>query len=130
MKTNRALFLARDDPARRFYLNNSLAEFDYVIERVPEDFVLLPEILTRKGQNLILLGKGKAGITELERAIELKPDYWPPYAYTSDYFKSVGDLKTARELLDRGLALSPDAKGLLRRADELKQPAAPKKGAP
>ena len=130
MKTNRALFLARDQLARRFYLTDALDELDYVIKRVPEDFILLPEILTRKGENLILLGKGQVGILELERAIELKPDYWPPYAHMSDYFKGLGDLKMAREVLERGLSLSPEAKGLLRRADELKQVADRKKGAP
>lgn len=121
MKTNRALYLARDQLMRRFYLTDSLDEFDYVIRRVPEDFILLPEILTRKGENLILLGKGQVGILELEHAIELKPDYWPPYGYISDYYKSLGDVKSARETLERGLQLSPDAKGLLRRIDELKQ---------
>lgn len=127
MKTNRALYLARDQLMRRFYLTDSLDEFDYVIRRVPEDFILLPEILSRKGENLILLGKGQVGVLELEHAIELKPDYWPPYGYISDYYKSLGDVKSAREALERGLQLSPDAKGLLRRLDELKQASAQNK---
>ena len=130
MKTNRALFLARGQQARRFYLADSLTEFDYVITRVPDDFILLPEILARKGENLILLGRGQVGVLELERAIELKPDYWPPYAYISDFHKRAGDLTKAREILERGLALSPDAKGLLRRADELKQSSEKKKAKP
>lgn len=130
MKTNRARFLARDELARRFYLTDSIGEFDYVITRVSDDFILLPEILTKKGENLILLGKGQVGILELERAIELKPDYWPPYAHLSDYFKSLGDLKMAREVLERGLSLSPESKGLLRRADELNSVADRKKGTP
>lgn len=130
MKTNRARFLARDELARRFYLTDSIGEFDYVITRVSDDFILLPEILTKKGENLILLGKGQVGILELERAIELKPDYWPPYAHLSDYFKSLGDLKMAREILERGLSLSPESKGLLRRADELNSVADRKKGTP
>ena len=121
MKTNRALYLARDQLMRRFYLTDSLDELDYVIRRVPEDFILLPEILARKGENLILLGKGQVGILELEHAIELRPDYSPPYGYISDYYKSLGDIKSARETLERGLELSPDAKGLLRRLDELRQ---------
>jgi tetratricopeptide (TPR) repeat protein len=130
MKTNRALFLARDQTARRFYLNDSLTEIDYVIRHVPEDFILLPEILTRKGENLILLGKGSVGILELERAIDLRPDYWIPYGHISDYYKTLGDLKTARDVLDKGLAISPDAKGLLRRVDELKSTTNKKKITP
>lgn len=130
MKTNRALFLARGQQARNFYLADSLTEFDYVITRVPDDFILLPEILAKKGENLILLGRGQVGVLELERAIELKPDYWPPYAYISDFHKRAGDLTKAREILEQGLVLSPGAKGLLRRADELKQPSEKKKAKP
>src|SRR5256885_9933612 len=44
MKTNRALYLARDPRTREFYLRDSITEFDYVLERAAEDFVLLPEI--------------------------------------------------------------------------------------
>ena len=62
------------------------------------------------------------GIQELERAIELNPDYWPPYAHMSDYYKSKGEIKTAREWLEKGLVTSPDARGLTRRLAELDAP--------
>ena len=58
MKTNRAVLLSRDPVTRRFYLGDAVTEFDYVITRAPADFVLLPEILTKKAQNLVMLGKG------------------------------------------------------------------------
>ena len=45
MKTNRGLILARDEQWRRFYLKDAIVEFDYVIDRAPPDYVLLPEIL-------------------------------------------------------------------------------------
>jgi hypothetical protein len=119
MKTNRAVVLARDQQVRQAYLSDSLREFNYVIERAPKDFILLPEILAKKGENLIRLGQGPRGVLELERAAELKPDYWPPYAYMSDYFKGVGDPVKARQLLERGLTHAPDAIGLKRRLAEL-----------
>ena len=112
MKTNRGVLLARDEQSRRFYLNNSIVEFDYVIDRAPPDFVLLPEILTKKGENLIRLGQGSTGNLQLLRAIELKANYWPPYAAMSDYYKNTGDLKSAREVLEKGLSASPDAGAL------------------
>jgi hypothetical protein len=115
MKTNRGVLLARDDQLIRFYLNDAILEFDYVIERAPPDFVLLPEFLMKKGENLIRLGKGESGNLQLLRAIELKPDYWPPYAAMSDYYKNTGDLKNAREVLEKGLAASPGAKALKER---------------
>ena len=119
MNTNRAVLLARDGQVRLSYLAASLLEFDYVIQRSSESFVLLPEILTKKGENLIRLGKAPVGILELERAADLKPDYWPPYAQLSDYYKSVGDRQKAKEALDRGLSSSPDAQPLRRRLSEL-----------
>lgn len=122
MKTNRAVYLAQNETTRRFYLLDSLTEFDFVIQRAPADFVLLPEILAKKGENLIRLGKGSVGLLELERAIELNPGYWPPYAHLGDYYKSLGDLKTARDWLERGLAQAPDATGLKRRLSELDAP--------
>ena len=119
MKTNRAVLLTLDPIARRFYLADSIIEFDYVITRAADDFLLLPEILTKKAENLVLLGKGPLAVFEFERAIEIKSDYWPPYAYLSDYYKQAGNTKKARELLDAGLAQVPDAKGLQRRLAEL-----------
>ena len=74
MKTNRATLLARDPKVRHFYLEDSLSEFDYVIERSADDFVLLPEILNKKGENLFRLNRAPVALVVLERAVELRPD--------------------------------------------------------
>ena len=76
-------------------------------------------IHTKKGENLIRLGKSRDGVAELEQAIAIKPDYWPPYAALSDYYKAKGDSAKARELLDQGLVVAPDAKGLKMRVEGL-----------
>jgi len=119
MKTYRGVILAREEQWRRFYLRDAIEEFDYVIDRAPPDFVLLPEILMKKGENLIRLGQGGSGLTQLLRAIQLKPGYWPPYAVMSDYYKNTGDLKKAHEVLENGLSASPDAKALKERLANL-----------
>ncbi|HUP08291.1 MAG TPA: tetratricopeptide repeat protein [Caldimonas sp.] len=119
MKTNRAVLLARDPSVKQFYLADAVTEFDYVIERAPPDFVLLPEMLTKKGENLVLLGKAPLAVLAFEQAIEKKKDYWIAYARLSDYYKETGDLRKARETLERGLAAAPDAKLLERRLAEL-----------
>ena len=119
MKTNRANVLAPDRPTRQAWLEVSIADFDYVIANAPRDFALLPEILTKKGENLIALGKSVQGLGELLRAIDLKSDYWPPYAQISDYYKANGDRQKAREFLEKGLSLVPDATALKRRLAEL-----------
>jgi len=127
---NRATFLSRTQQERLLNLNSSIYEFDYVIQRAPPDFVLLPEILTKKGESLIRLGRGPDGALELQRAIALKPDYWPPYAAMSDYNKEIGDLKAAREWLEKGLSTSPNTKALLQRRAELDGPKGKHKSAP
>ena len=119
MWTNRARFMVGERRLLGSYLQNSIQEFDYVAERAPASFVLLPEILTKKGENLIRLEKGPLGALDLERAIGLKPDYWPPYAALSDYYREAGDLVRARQVLNDGLAKSPGAKPLRSRLAEL-----------
>lgn len=122
IKVRRGMVLARDPTTRRFFLSDAIIEYDYVIKRAPDDFVLLPEIITKKGEILVQLGKAPSAVYQFERAIELKPDYWPPYAHLSDHYKESGDVRKAREVLDAGLAKVPDAKALQRRVAELDAP--------
>ena len=119
MKTNRAVLLARSEQVRAGYLTDSLHEFDYVLERAAPDFVLLPEILTKKGENLVRMNKGPLATIEFERAVEIKPDYWLAYAQLSDYYKGVGMKQEARDALNRGLATAPGTPALTRRLAEL-----------
>ena|SRR5437879_1921324 len=116
---NYALYSARTKLDRDRLLRAALNEFDYVIPRVAPDFAVLPEILTRKGETLVRLGRAPEGVGQLNRAIELKRDYWPPYAALSDHYKKAGDLANAREWLEKGLSAAPDAKALQRRLAEL-----------
>jgi tetratricopeptide (TPR) repeat protein len=131
MKVNRATILARNQQDRHHYLTDSIRDFDYVIERAPTDFVLLPEMLTKRGETLVKLGRTSQGIADLQRAIDIKPDYWPPYGSLSDYYKTVGDVAKARALLETAISHAPDSKSLKRRLAELgsgsgKQRLAPK----
>lgn len=129
MMTNRALYLARSKGTREHYLAASINEFDYVLERAPIEFPLLPEILTKKGENLIKLDRGTLGIQALETAINVKVDYWPPYAALSDYYKSAGDVGRARDWLEKGVAAVPEARPLKERLVKLETgKARPKSG--
>jgi tetratricopeptide (TPR) repeat protein len=119
LQTNRAMLLARNEQWKKFYLGASLEEFNFVIDRAPDSFVLLPEILTKKGENMMRINQAQRAIPVLERAISLKPDYWPPYAVLADYYKSSKDVAKARSTLENGLAHSPNAKALKRRLAEL-----------
>ena len=119
MDVNRAVFLAktREDRMHNYY--QSVNEFDYVIERATPDFSLLPEVLTKKGESLIALGRAGEAMFEFERAIKIKPDYSPAYAAASDFYKENGKLGKAREWLAKGLSAAPDASALKRRLAEL-----------
>jgi len=130
MASNRASFSSPNRQERMRNLNDSIGEFNYVIERAPANFALLPEIYTKKGENLIRLGKGPHGVLELNRAIDIKPDYWPPYAAMSDYYKEIGDSGKAREWLEKGLSTSPNTKALMRRLAELDGPNDKRKAPP
>ena len=117
--TNHALYSARTKHDRDDGLRYSIGEFDYTIQRVAPDFAMLPEMLTRKGENLLRLGRAPEAVVELNRAIGLNPAYWPPYAALSDHYKAAGDLAAARDWLEKGLSATPDSKALKRRLAEL-----------
>jgi len=72
---------------------------------------MLPEIYTKRGENLLRLRELGEGMMSLQHAIDLKPDYWPPYAALGDYFKEAGNYAKAAEWLQKGLAASPNANG-------------------
>jgi len=121
---NRALYFSSTKRDRDRELAASVNEFDYVLRNVAPDFALLPEILTRRGESLLRLENGPRGLLDLNRAIELKSDYWPPYAALSDYFKALGDFDAAREWAEKGLSAAPGTKALQRRLAELDKPKA------
>ncbi|HKA43512.1 MAG TPA: tetratricopeptide repeat protein [Burkholderiales bacterium] len=116
---NNATLTARKPEERQFLLRASVDEFNYMIKNAPANAVLMPEILTKKGETLIRMGRAAEAIQPLQHAIELKPDYWPPYAALSDYYKSVGNTAKAREWLDKALAIAPESKALRVRQAEL-----------
>ena len=120
MKTNRALLLARTKQVRNYYLHSSIQEFDYVINSSPATFFMLPEIYTKRGENLLRLHELGEGMMSLQHAIDLKPDYWPPYVALADYFKEAGSNAKAVEWLQKGLAAAPNAKPLQERLAALK----------
>lgn len=119
LQTNTALLKAPTKVRRISLLEISIREFDYVIRNVPDDFVLLPEILTKKGVNLIRIDRGSEAVRVMQRAMELKADYWPPYAYLSDYYKDIGEQEKAKAVLKQGLSHSPASKALKSRLTEL-----------
>ena len=93
----------------------SIPEFNYILNYTPPDYVLLPEILTKRGDALLHLGKHGEALRDLQAAISARPDYWPPYALLGDHYRDAGDQAKAREWLEKGLSQAPDAVALKNR---------------
>jgi tetratricopeptide (TPR) repeat protein len=119
MNANRAMFLARTEEVKKFYLGEALREYAYVFEHTRPELPLLPEIHARKGDALLRLGQIPDGLAAIEHAVGLKPDYWLPYAYASDHFKRAGDVARARNWLEKGLAAAPESPALKSRVESL-----------
>lgn len=104
---------------RRQLQGRALGGFRYVIKNAPEDFILLPEILTWVGRSEMLLGNAKGAARAFNQAIGIKPDYWPPYYHFAELLNRKGQRKEAIEVAKRGLSHSPRAKPLLLLFSEL-----------
>lgn len=109
---HRSLRIGLSNAERRNLLQRALGGFQYVINNSPEDFILLPEILTWDGRSETLLGNAKNAAKEFNRAIAIKPDYWPAYFHLAELLNRKGEKKEALEVVKRGLKYAPNTKPL------------------
>jgi tetratricopeptide (TPR) repeat protein len=93
----------------RFYLSDAIEEFNYVLKRVSDHFILKPEILSKKGVALSLLGKDNEATHAFLSAIHQKPDFVFPYIQLSKLYVKNGEIEEARKVLDRALEHSPNS---------------------
>ncbi len=96
-----------------------LGDLLYSIENSPPDFVLLPEIYTKRGQVHLDLKRPAAADASFAKARSLKPDYWPAYVHWAAYLQSIGRKASAKELAEEGLAYAPDSKSLRKLLSDL-----------
>ena len=61
------------------------------------------------GAWLVVHGKAEQGITELNRALKLKPDFAFAYYWLGDAYRALHRLAEAVEAYKQGLAIKPDA---------------------
>jgi len=119
--------VGRDETARRGLYNNVVSEFDYVLDRSDDTFVLAPELHYRKGVALMALEHRMEAVESFTAALRIRPDYVPAYVALSQYFESAGDVSEAVRVLREGLARVPDAPQLQQRLAELEGQARPKR---
>lgn len=97
----------------------AIMEIDFAMMYLPQDFVLMPEMLLNRGRALMRLKKSDAALRSFQKAVELKPDYWPPYLEMADYYLGIQAKGKAIDILQDGLKHAPDAKALKLRLTEL-----------
>lgn len=104
-----------DEYQRKAELSTAIGGIDYVLERIPKDSIIRPELLTKKGYVFLRL----KNYFEAERTLRTAIDagkmievYWPAYGYLADVYLAQGKADKAREILQEGLKVAPNAKGL------------------
>lgn len=97
---------------RKGFLNQALGNFQYVIDRMPEHYVLAPEIYTYTGRADLLLGDSRQANEAFANARALKPDYWPAYSWWASYLGDHGHVEDGRKIVADGLAHSPQSRTL------------------
>lgn len=120
VKVFRSYKIGITEEERHYWLSSAIGEIDYVLRNSPPNFVLRPELLTKRGHILLMLEKYVEAEKDLKAAIKEQTTYWPPYGYLSDVYLKQGKTGEARMTLEKGLKIAPDAKGLKNRMIQLK----------
>ena len=109
----RAASMSSRSPVKAGTLARAVANYQYTINNSTPNFILLPEIYTKMGEAELLLSHIGAASDAFQRARELKPDYWPPYASWAEVLVRSGQKAEAKRHLKLGLEYAPDAKVLI-----------------
>lgn len=105
---------------REFFMKSAVKEIDYVLANSPRNFMLRPELLTKRGSIFLMLKEYVQAEVNLKTAIKEQASYWPPYGYLSDLYFEQGKVLEARTILEKGLKIAPNAKGLKARLAKLR----------
>ena len=100
---------------RESTLSYALFDIKYVLDRSEPDFVLLPDIYNSQARILFTLHRDGEAVMALEKAIELKPDYFPAIVRLSDYYVQIGNKDQAIKTLETGIENSEHADTLIKK---------------
>jgi tetratricopeptide (TPR) repeat protein len=116
---DRALAAMGDKEDRAHYMNESIGNFNYVLDHTREDYVMRGEVHVGKARTLKLAGKKGEATSEYFKALRYLPNASAIYQALADLLQDMGDKRKALEVITEGLKQSPDSKGLKRRYTEL-----------
>lgn len=109
-KARRAALPGIPAHVRKGYLESAVDEFNYVIDNVTPNFVLLPEVFRMRGDAQLKLGRLADASESYEISRRRKPDYASAYTHWADELARTGLKKNALALLEQGLRAAPDSK--------------------
>jgi hypothetical protein len=112
VKFNRAQRFGTPDVIRRGFLSGALGEFRFVTEKMPEGYVLAPEIFTYVGRTYLLLDQPPQAEAAFGRARSAKKDYWPAYSWWATYLANHGKAADALHVATEGLSYAPQSRPL------------------
>jgi tetratricopeptide (TPR) repeat protein len=109
-----------DPKQRALHLASVLGDLGYAIDNSTKDFVLLPEMLVRRGDFYKDSKRYPESAKDYLQAIQLKPDYAVAYARLSDFYKRAGQTEEAKKTLLAGLRQAPKSRMLQAKLERLK----------
>lgn len=98
--------------AQTILLRKAINEFDFMLNSSPQrlkNFVLLPELLVKRGEVGVMLEDWTLAYSSYEQARQVKPDYWPAYTGWAEVLAKLNLKKEALALLKQGLLINPTA---------------------
>jgi hypothetical protein len=112
VKFNRAQRFGTSPMIQRGFAHSSIPDFQYVIDHMPEKYILAPEILTYMGRAHLLLNDTKRADEAFAHARMAKPNYWPAYSWWASYLAAHGQPDKARTIAAEGLIHAPESRAL------------------
>lgn len=116
------VLISRADQNPKAYswlLQRAIGNFDYIIAAAKPEFILLPEVLVKRGEVNERLGQEAEAIKDYYTAIKANKAYSSPYVRLSRLFMKSDDKDKAREILEEGLRNAPTSKLLKRKLGKL-----------
>lgn len=98
---------------KEIYKQNSLAlilaNIQYVLDRSPLSFSLLPEMYIKKAQTLFKMERDVEAVGVLFKLTQIRPRYGPAYAQLGAYYQGIGDKSNAIKSYEQGIINTPKA---------------------
>ena len=92
-----------DDNYRKSELISILGNIQYVLDRAPLTFILIPDIYISKARILLKMDRDVDAVGVLFKLTQIKPGYGPAYAQLGDYYQRIGDKHNAIKFYELGL---------------------------